>query len=102
MGDEGRRPLRPALAKARVEWALVVFLFCLAYFFFALTFVFVRLWLWASVAFWGFALRWRESLLGGPYERLLPRPLREPGAEDRIGDLIAKNRQVLSNYGWLP
>jgi hypothetical protein len=90
------------MAKARVEWALVVLLFCLAYLFFALAFVLVRLWLWASAAFWELALKWRETLLGGPYERLLPRPLREEGAKERIEELIAKNREVLKRYGWLP
>jgi len=102
MGDEGRRLLRPTVAKARVEWALVVLLFCLAYLFFAIAFVLARLWLRASVAIWELALKWREALLGGPYERLLPRPLREPGARERIEGLIAKNRKVLERYGWLP
>jgi len=102
MGDEGRRLLRPGIAKARVEWALVVFLFLLAYIFFALAFVLVRLWLWASVFFFQLALKWRATLLGGPYERLLPGPLREEEAEERLADLIAKNREVLERYGWLP
>jgi len=90
------------VTKARAEWGLVVFLFCLAYLFFALAFVLVRLWLWASAAFWELALKWRGTLLGGPYERLLPRPLREEGAEERIAELIAKNHEVLERYGWLP
>jgi len=102
MGDEGRRLLKPTVAKARVEWALVVFLFCLAYVFFALAFVLIRLWLWASAIFWELALRWRAALLGGPYEKFLPKPLREPEADKRIEELIAKNREVLGRYGWLP
>lgn len=102
MGDEGRRLLRPRVTKARAEWGLVVFLFCLAYLFFALAFVLIRLWLWASVAVWGLVLKWRAVLLDGPYEWLLPKPLREEGAEERIAELIAKNHEVLERYGWLP
>lgn len=102
MGDEGRKLLRPRVAKARAGWAMVVFLFLLAYFFFALAFVLIRLWLWASVAVWGLALKWQAALLDGPYERLLPKPLREEGAEGRIAELIAKNREILDRYGWLP
>jgi len=100
--DDGGRRLRPTIAKARAEWALVVLLFCLAYLFFALAFVLVRLWLWASAVIWELGLKWRAALLGGPYEGLLPKPLREPGAEERIAELIAKNREVLERYGWLP
>lgn len=102
MGDEGRRLSWGAVTKARVGWALVVTLFCFAYLFFALTFIFIRLWLWASAVTWELALKWREALLGTSGERFLPRLLREPGAEERLGDLIARNRQVLDNYGWLP
>lgn len=102
MNREGRRVWRPALTRARVEWSLLIFLFSLAYIFFALTFISIRLWLWASTAIWSLALRWREAVQGGPYERLLPRALREPGGDERLEELIVRNREILEKYGWLP
>lgn len=102
MDGEGGRVWRPALTRARIEWFLLIFLFSLAYIFFALTFISIRLWLWASTAVWGLALRWRRAVEGGPYERLLPRPLREPGGEERLAELIVRNREILEKYGWLP
>lgn len=102
VNGEGRRMFHPTVAKARAGWALVVFLFCLAYLFFAFAFVFVRLWLWASAAIWELALKLRRALLGGRYEGLLPRALREQGAEERLGELIGRNREILERYGWLP
>ncbi len=102
MAKEGRRVWRPSLIRARLEWRLLISLFCLAYIFFAATFISIRLWLWASAALWGRALKWRAALRNGPYERLLPRSLREPGAEERLTELILRNREILEKYGWLP
>lgn len=102
MAKEGRRVWRPGLTRARLEWGFLISLFCLAYIFFAAAFISIRLWLWTSAALWEQALKWRAALYAGPYERLLPRSLREPGAEARLAELIQRNREILEKYGWLP
>lgn len=98
----GGRALRARLLKARAKWGLVVFLFCLAYSFFALAFVFIRLWLWGSARFWAALLRIGDRVTGTPYERLLPRSLRDPKERERLKRLIAEHHELLRRYGWLP
>jgi hypothetical protein len=85
-----------------LQWGLLISLFCLAYVFFAAAFISIRLWLWASAALWARALEWRAALRDSPYERLLPRSLREPGVETRLAELVQRNREILEKYGWLP
>ncbi|HIC95353.1 TPA: hypothetical protein EYP12_01850 [Candidatus Bipolaricaulota bacterium] len=106
MGREGKRLRRPGLMRARVEWGFLIFLFILAYILFALAFISIRLWLLASTGLWRLVLCWRRAALNGHHGHgrpwLLPRALREEGAEERLEELIRRNREILERYGWLP
>ena len=102
MGMLSDKVLKRELAKARAKWGFMVFLFCLAYVFFALAFISIRLWLWGSAHFWALILRLSARLQETPYGGLLPRSLRDPQERERIAQLIKEHRALLAKYGWFP
>lgn len=102
-GSGPGRLLRPFwTSRAKLRVSIVVVLFCLAYIFFAVAFILVRLWLWGSTWLGERALRIGAALEGSPLRRFLPRRVRTSEARQQWEEQLARNRELLRRCGWLP